>query len=189
MRSGAVTLVTRRFRLRDFVPADLAALAAYRDEVRFEAMRRQVGDDTMPPAALLALFLAWQEEEPRIRYQWAVEALDDARLVGTAGLRGEGSGSAEAEFGLELAPDQWGRHGAALEIATAVVGYGFETLGLAAIQGEAAAANDRVSRLAEFAGAARVAVRGDDERRTGRIVWRLTQRNWAALRERRAGRR
>lgn len=58
-----------------------------------------------------------------------------------------------AVLGLELSPDHWGRFGVAIEIAAALLEYGFSVLNLDTIIGATASGNSRVARIAHWFGA------------------------------------
>ncbi len=78
-------LETKRFVLRDFEPADVAALAAYQADPRFVSARRKAGQAAGDPAELVALFRQWAAENPRKNHQFAVICRKTGRLVGCAG--------------------------------------------------------------------------------------------------------
>lgn len=154
---------TGRFLLRDWRKADRAAFVAYQTDPRYRALY------DLPPGdkaaeALFKRFLAWQDEEPR-RSNWQfaiVERIEGTpyggKLLGTAGLRrgemgGERMGKDEALFGIELAPDQWGRYRLALDVSKALVDWGFAVLRLQRIYGETATGNLKVGKLATTFGA------------------------------------
>ncbi len=144
-------MTTRRFAIRDFTPADAAAFVAYHADPRF---RRRAGEAVAPSAqALLNNFATWVAEKPRLNYQLAVVERNGEALVGCCGLREVRD---RAEFGIEMAPDFWGRHGAAIEIIGAMVAFGFGTLGLHEIYGMTTDSNFRAARLASWFGAVEV---------------------------------
>ena len=68
-----------------------------------------------------------QMNEFGVQY-WPVFALDDARFAGCAGLRPYRIEERIYELGVHLRPEFWGR-GLASEAATAVIEYGFGTVG------------------------------------------------------------
>jgi RimJ/RimL family protein N-acetyltransferase len=68
--------------------------------------------------------------------------------IGCCGLRRESHTSDQAELGIELAPQFWGRYAYAIEVANAVIEFGFRDLGLKEIRGISVSANLRVARLA-----------------------------------------
>ena len=101
--------------------------------------------------------MAWQIENPRLNYQVAVcHSADDNRLIGSCGIRRESQATDEAAFGIELARPYWGRHGFAVEIATAMINWAFSQFPLTALTADTALSNTVVARLAERGGFDRV---------------------------------
>jgi ribosomal-protein-alanine N-acetyltransferase len=168
----AIEIVTPRLVLRDFTPTDEAAFIAYQSDPTF-------GHE------LVARFEAWRRATPRLNFQLAVCRRDAAStLIGCCGLRRESLPSGVAEFGLELAPSWQGRYRYALEITEAMLGFGFETLGLDEIMGRTAEANERVHRLARWYGATLAS------REEGKVLWRFSRSTWRpAMHDCRRGRR
>jgi RimJ/RimL family protein N-acetyltransferase len=152
-------IATRRLLLRDFVPDDLAALAAYHADPRYRESYPP-GEDR--PDELLQRFLTWAAEKPRRNYQLAI---DRHGLIGCVGVRTEGPG--HAEFGIELAPAEW-KKGYATEAARAILAFGFRDLGLEEIRAVSSPQNDRAARLVQRLGFRRIDA-------DGRIEWRLDQ--------------
>ena len=105
-------------------------------------------------------------------------------LIGCAGLRQAGCRAREAELGIELAPDFWGRHRYAVEITQALIGFGFGAVHLERIFGSTVDANHVVSRLAEWLGA-QVRETGDGPewmqlRGWKQVIWEVTPASWNA---------
>jgi [ribosomal protein S5]-alanine N-acetyltransferase len=175
-------LETRRLRLRDFREVDRRAFLAYQADPRYAALDGPEEADPARAQALLETFGRWARERPRRNYQLAIVEKASGKLVGCCGLRQTGCEEGSAELGIELAPDHWGRYALAIEIARALLDFGFATLGLQEIHGVAAAENRRVARLARWFGADAVATRPGPARvsaRGGREVeWRITRERW-----------
>lgn len=131
-------LRTERLLLREFTPADADALAAYQRRPEY----RRYYDEVPDAAELVARFVRWQHEEPRVRYQLAITL--DGRVIGCCGIR-------EAEFGLELDPDYWGQ-GYALEAGRAILAFGRDTLGHRRIRATTNPDHTAAIRLAERLG-------------------------------------
>jgi [ribosomal protein S5]-alanine N-acetyltransferase len=178
-----MTITTKRFLLRDFTKDDASAFIAYHADPRSLA---HYGPEEAPPGhakSLLRTFALWSSERPRRNFQLAVVQLKEPHLlVGCSGLRRTNPEDLRAEFGIELAPEYWGRHGFAIEVAHAMIEFGFSKLGLREIFGSAASDNTRVKRLATWFGAtevvgdsgsARVEVRGCDK-----TEWQITYESW-----------
>ena len=176
-------LATRRFVLRDFRARDRRAFLAYHADPRYRALH---GPDEADPAharALLQRFEQWAAERPRRNFQLAIVGRLSGELVGCCGLRQADCKAGLAELGIELAPACWGRYGYALEVARALLAFGFCELGLQAIQGVTASGNPRVERLARWFGAAvspAVQARPGCRRAAGtRSKWRVTREQWS----------
>ena len=116
-------LETTRLVLREYAADDLAPLLAYQSDPRGRAF---YAPDEAPGAQapeLLHTFLAWAAAEPRRNRQLAVAPRREPRaLVGSCGLRQEGMDAGRAEFGIELAPEVWGR-GYGAEAAAAMLDF------------------------------------------------------------------
>ncbi len=174
---------TNRFLLRDFLASDAPAFLAYHADPRNSKF---YGPDEAAPEhteKLLRMFLDWAAQHPRQNYQLAVVQRQEPHgLIGCAGLRGRGLPHDEAEFGMELAPNYWGRHAYAVEIGCALLSFGFGELGLRVISGSTVSANTGIARLARWFGAEIVATRPGPEwmgaQDWRRVDWRITREQW-----------
>ncbi|GAP96654.1 GNAT family N-acetyltransferase [Leptolyngbya sp. NIES-2104] len=153
-------IVTQRFLLRDFIPADEPAFSAYRADPRYAEFCAAAEVTSSFSHELLQLFSQWTAESPRRHYQLAVVdrlarcasavARCDRRspqLIGCAGLRREQNNSDWAELGIELAPQFWERYAYAIEIAAALIEFGFRDLDLQEIRGISVSANRWVNAV------------------------------------------
>lgn len=179
-------IITKRFLLRDFTESDGPAFRAYHADPRYAEVYspEEVGPDHAKD--LLQRFSRWATERPRRNYQLAIARLRNPReLLGCCGLRGEGFGAAQAELGIELAPLYWGRYGYAIEIANALLKFGFRDLELTEVRGFSNSANRRVTRLARRYGAVIVGTdhASDWVRARGwsQIEWQLTRERWEKI--------
>lgn len=177
-------VATARFLLRDFVEADQPVFLAYQADSRNMAFYGP--NDARPEHAahLFETFQAWASERPRLNYQFAiVQQQKPHALVGCCGLRRAGCEAGEAELGLELAPDYWGRHGYAIEVGRALFEFGFGELKLDVISGTTVSANQRIARVAEWFGAEVVAIRPGAswmcDRGWSEVQWRIAREQWA----------
>ena len=145
---------TRRFVLRDFEDADRAAFRNYHKDSRYLAFYGPENRDPEHSQNLLRDFADWARATPRRNFQLAIISRGKPQvLVGCCGLRMEGQPAQTAEFGLELAAIHWGRYTYAIEIASALLHFGFDELGLAESTGVTSSANMPVRRLALWFGA------------------------------------
>lgn len=178
-------LITERLLLREFVPEDGAALLAYQGDPRYLEFN---GPDEGRPedqAGLLAMFLAWQAEDPRQNYQLAmVERAASPGLIGCCGVRRKGFEAGEAEFGLELAPQYWGR-GLASEASRAMLTFAFQDLRVRDVLAVTVTQNHRVERMLEGLGFRPLGTRDGSgwmrERGLSETEWRLSAAQWAHL--------
>ena len=134
-------LKTGRLILRQWRDVDLEPWAA----MNADPMVREFFPETLTreqSAASMAHFRA--ELDARGWGWWAVEVTATGQFVGMAGLDpvDEGLPFHGLEIGWRLSRTAWG-HGYATEAARAVLGYGFETLGLREILAVTAAGNQR----------------------------------------------
>lgn len=178
---------TRRFVLRDFVEADRPAFLAYQSDPRARAFYGPDEASVGSADGLFETFQAWAVQRPRLNVQLAIVQRNDPHaLVGCCGLRSGEADPGEAELGIELAPDYWGRYGYAIEVGQALLDFGFERLGLAAVSGSTVSANDRVQRLARWFGAEVESVRPGpawmDEWGWKEVGWRIRRDQWATRR-------
>jgi ribosomal-protein-alanine N-acetyltransferase len=176
-------IATRRYLHRDFAEGDRAAFLAYHADPRFLALYGSKEADPEHASDLLRTFALWAAERPRRNWQLAVVQREGAQaLVGCCGLRRAGCEEGSAEIGVELAPAYWGRHGVALEIARALIGFGFGELGLQRLLGVTTSANARVTRLASWFGATEIGSRPGpawmQARGWNEMAWQITREAW-----------
>ena len=184
-------IVTRRFLLRDFNESDQPAFLAYHADPRSLAFYGP--DDAEPGHAqrLLETFKMWAAERPRRNYQLAIiQRKEPQILVGCCGLRSSGCEAGDAELGIELAPQYWGRYGYAIEVAVALCEFGFGDLGLERIYGGTVSANARIARLARWFGAVIAKTSAGpawmQDRGWTQIEWQITRAQWEGVRLTRA---
>jgi len=179
-------IVTKRFLLRDFTPEDAPAFLAYHAEPRYAEFCAPEDVTPRQTLELLRLFSQWAAESPRRNYQLAIrDRRKSLELIGCGGLRREGYGADQAELGIELAPQFWGRYAYAIEIAHALIEFGFRDLGLKEIRGISVSANLRVARLAQRYGFVEIGQHPSPDWMTARgwsqTEWQLTRETWEQL--------
>jgi [ribosomal protein S5]-alanine N-acetyltransferase len=176
-------ITTRRFLIRDFIEGDGRAFLAYHADHRYRAFS---GPEEVEPGhaqSLLQTFKLWAGERPRRNYQLAIiQRLEPHALVGCCGLRGMGCEAGVAVLGIELAPEYWGRYAYAIEVAHALLRFGFDGLGLREIHGFTVTANTRIARLASWFGAIAVARHAGpawmEARGWSQTEWHMTREQW-----------
>ena len=178
-------ITTPRLILRDFTADDLPAFLAYQSDPRHSEFYgpQEIGPEHA--RSLLERFVAWAAESPRQNYQLAIVPLvqrdDSQELIGSCGVRLQGCAAGMAEFGLQLAPESWGR-GFATEAARAILSYAFSDLDVHEVRGVTVTENARVQRLVARLGFTKVEMRpGPAWMRTrgwSQTEWRLTREEW-----------
>ncbi len=144
-------VTTARLRLREFIDDDWRAVLDYQRDpryLRYYPWDERTEDDAR---AFVGMFLNWQQEQPRRRFQLAIIRRDDERLIGNCGIRRPLDNEHDAEIGYELNPDCWGQ-GYATEAAAAMVQFGFHELGLQRITSWCIADNTASVRALERLG-------------------------------------
>ena len=161
---------TGRLVLRDFVAEDRLAFVAYQTDPRYASL---YGSDASSAQLLFERFLLWQVEAPRRNFQLGVFARErGGALLGCIGVRELDEVAGRAVFGIELAPEQWGRFGLAIEASSAMLRLGFDRLRLVEIVGVTTDGNTRVRRLARWFGAVEAPSASEAP------CWRITREAW-----------
>lgn len=178
-------IITKRFLLRDFAQEDEPAFLAYHADPRYAEFCSPEEATPGFTHELFHRFRQWAIESPRRNYQFAIIDRRNLELIGCGGLRQEGCDSEQAELGIELAPQFWGRYAYAIEVGKALIDFGFRDLELKQIVGISVSANLRVSRLAKRYGFLAVGKRSSPDWMRGRgwsqIEWQLTRESWERL--------
>ncbi len=144
-------LVTNRLALREFVEADRTAVLAYQRDERYLRYYPWDGRSPADARAFVGMFLEWQREQPRRRFQLAITLKANGALIGNCGLRRKPGKDWEADIGYELNPEHWGC-GYATEAAQALVNFGFRKMGLDRISSWCIADNTASTRVLERLG-------------------------------------
>jgi RimJ/RimL family protein N-acetyltransferase len=117
-------LTTERLLLREFREDDWPTILAYQNNplyLRYYEWTARTAEDVRE---FVQMFLAQQQEEPRLKFQFAVVLGESGQLIGSCGLRLRAADAHEADIGYELAPQHWGQ-GYATEAARTIVQFGF----------------------------------------------------------------
>lgn len=144
-------LVTQRLVLREFVPSDWRDVLAYQSDALYLRFYEWESRSESEARAFVQMFLGWQLENPRSRYQLAMILQEEDRLIGNAGIRVNDSRLLEANIGYEVDSRYWGR-GYASEAARALLTFGFESLTLHRIWAHCLAENSASARVLEKIG-------------------------------------
>ena len=133
-------LETDRLLMREFVAEDWKAVLAYQSDPLY--LRYYHWSDRTPGSvrAFVNMFLEFQRERPRTKYQLAVVLKESGQLIGNCGIRVNNAELREANIGYELDSRYWGK-GYATEAGREIVRFGFEELGMHRIYATTLAAN------------------------------------------------
>jgi len=144
-------LTTERLVLREFVEDDWVAVLGYQQNplyLRYYEWTDRTSDDARE---FVRMFLAQQQEVPRLKFQLASTLKADGQLIGNCGIRLRAADAREAEIGYELDPLYWGQ-GYATEAARAMVQFGFSELRLHRVWSRCIADNTGSARVLERIG-------------------------------------
>lgn len=144
-------LHTPRLLLREFVLDDVPAVLAYQRDARYLHFHPAREITELDAFAFVQQCIDWHQEEPRSKYQLAIELASTGELIGNVGLRLPFAYAPLAEVGFELAPGHW-RQGYATEAAKAMLTYGFHGLRLHRVHSHCIAENAASARVLERLG-------------------------------------
>ena len=117
--------------------------------------------------------------EPRFSYNLAIVRREDGCVMGWIGIgRAKDPTLGELSFGYALRPAFWGQ-GCMTEALTALLGFAYEELGAASIQGECAAENPASARVMEKAGLRYIECRDEDDGSQS-LYYAATAEQWRA---------
>ncbi len=142
---------TSRLVLRDFVADDWAIVRDYQSDPEYNRFYPWSERSEAEARAFVQMFINFQTEQPRRKFQFAITLLPGGRLIGSCGIRRKADNEWEADMGYELAPQYWG-NGYATEAARAVVDFGFKKLKLHRVSALCVAGNDRSAKVLERLG-------------------------------------
>lgn len=137
---------TGQFHIREFKLDDLPAFTELRLAPKYVEMTPWENHSKEYSKKLFDDFIRWQTESPRIRFQLAICFEDKTNLIGTTGIRIKSINHKEAEIGLCLSVDFWGK-GFAEEIGQAMLDFAFNKLNLHRIAAETLDENKRAVNL------------------------------------------
>ena len=177
-------LTGERILLREFAESDVGGLFAVHSDPRL--LRYYAPEVGTPEHArmLVEMFIRWASENPRQNFQLAIVDRETNALLGSCGIRQASCPPDQAEFGIGIDADWWGR-GIAQEAARTILRFGFSELGLREVRGVAISENEAVTKLVRRLGFDRGTIRrGDawmDERGWNAVDWVLTSETWERL--------
>jgi len=146
--SGSLIFKTERFCVSEFRESDRGAFLACHRDPTFSRFHQPDERSEKHLSAVFDLFLAWQRQDPRQNFQFAISKTDnDDGYVGNTGFRTSGLAAGACELGIELIPDVW-HSGAATEILRAFLPWVRANHGIDTFIAETAPGNSAAERLA-----------------------------------------
>lgn len=150
--SGAELITTARFTIREFTEHDRDSFVACHLDPVFSRYHLEHERGRGHASSVFNAFLAWQVEQPRKNYQFAVTSRDDPTgYVGSVGLRTRGLPPGEGELGIELVPAWW-RQSAGSEVMRSFITWARDSLEIRIFVAETMPRNIAANRLAEVVG-------------------------------------
>jgi len=174
-------LETNRLILREFEESDWTAVLAYQSDPLY--LRYYHWSDRTPGnvRAFVNMFLDFQRERPRTKFQLAMFLKEKNELIGNCGIRINDSELREANIGYELDSRFWG-NGYATEAARVILRFGFEELGLHRVYATTLAVNKGSARVLEKLGMRLEARELEKEFIKGRwldsLTYAILEREW-----------
>ena len=184
-------LTTDRLWLREFAEHDWPAVLAYQSDpryLRYYPWTHRTEEDVRD---FVRTFLAWRQEHPRAKFQFAVILRAEDLLIGNCGIRKssqvlthlETSGTREADIGYELDSRYCGQ-GYATEAARALLAFGFGDLGLHRIWSHCISENVASARVLEKIGMQREGLLRENvwmkDRWWDTLLYAILDREWQA---------
>lgn len=144
-------LTTERLVLREFTADDWPDFWAQNREPCYADQYPNGYADEENLHRLLDKFLAWQQKDPRYRWQMAITLPESDDSIGTCGIRLKEPNSGVAEMGYGLAAEYWGQ-GYATEAARRMLRFAFEELNVHRVGVHIVASNTRSLAVARRLG-------------------------------------
>ena len=176
-------LTTKRLVLREFAEDDANSVLEYHSIPEFSRYYPWTDRTIDDEIEFVGMFIGWQQEQPRTKFQLAAVLKESGELIGSCGLRMERSDSTEGEIGYGMSPTYWGK-GYATEAASEMVRLGFEEFGLHRISAQCIADNVASVRVLEKVGLLEEGRRREAEWMKGRwwdtLVFGILEKEWRA---------
>ena len=144
-------IITDRLVLREFVADDSPNVLAYQRDPRYLRFYSWTDRAESDARNFVQMFLDWQTQQPRRRFQLAITLPASGQLMGNCGIRPKPENDWEADIGYELSPEHWGQ-GYATEAALAMVEFGFRELEMHRVSSWCIADNAASARVLERVG-------------------------------------
>jgi len=161
-----MVLETEHLLLREFAEPDWQRVLEYQSDplyLRYYAWTERTEAEVRD---FVGMFISWQREEPRTRFQLAAVQKEDGLLIGNCGIRLDDSTPRQADIGYEFDSRYWNR-GYATEAARAILNFGFAKLDLSRIYARCIADNigsirvlEKIGLQSEYENSAREFIKG-----------------------------
>ncbi len=146
-----IPLFTSSLCLREVSLRDWHAVLHYQSKAEYLRYSPWKKRNRIDVQKFLQLFIDWQSERPRAKFQMAITLQENNQLIGLCGARKKSLNSADAEIGYEIDPAYWG-HGYAPEATRAIIDFGFQELHLHRIWATCVPENSASIRVLEKVG-------------------------------------
>lgn len=174
-------LAGKRIKLREFVESDADALLAVHSDFRLMRYHSPEVGTAEFTRLLVGKFIQWAKEDPRQNFQLAIIDLETKKLLGSCGIRRKDCLPGQAEFGIGIDADWWGK-GIAREAAQLILRFGFSELDLHEVVGMAVFENEALTKFVRRLGfSPGIHRHGDawmEEKGCSAMNWRLTRESW-----------
>jgi [ribosomal protein S5]-alanine N-acetyltransferase len=129
MNHQFLTLESDRLILRDFTLNDWNEVFIYQSNPQYLKYYPCATRNEQEVINLVNLFITWQHEIPRNKFQLAIILKNENKLIGNCGIRKNNTTATQADMGCELNPHYWGQ-GIAREAIIMLLNYSFKQLKL-----------------------------------------------------------
>ena len=176
-------LTAARLRFRPYTPEDFPLLLALDSDPAVTQMRGGTAIIRQHYEERFARILQQHTLSPRQNYDFVVQTLDDARLVGHCFLHITNGRTQEASLGYFFHPSAWGQ-GFATETAHCLIHFGFVLLGVHRISAGCSATNQASARVLakvgmQCEGRVREDRLTDAGEREDTLLYGILRREWA----------
>jgi RimJ/RimL family protein N-acetyltransferase len=176
-------LETKRLLMREFIESDSPAIFSYQSHSLYLRYYHWIHRTQTDVDEFVQMFITQQTEQPRTKFQLAIIAKEENKLIGNCGIRINDLQLREANIGYELDTHYWGK-GYATEAAYTIIKFGFEELGMHRIWAYCIADNIASARVLEKIGMRREGHLREKEFIKGRwydrFIYAILDHEWKA---------
>lgn len=139
-------LTEGRILLREFTEEDVGGLLAIHSDPRVLRYYPPELGTQEHAQMLVGMFIRWANEYPRGNFQFAIVDRPANALLGSCGIRRKGCPPGQAEFGIGIDANSWGK-GIAREAARIILRFGFAELDLHEVRSVTVSQNESVTKF------------------------------------------